>query len=119
MRLLLDLDPLDHHVLARTIHRAGRDPRDRFDHRVAVDDLTEYRVFAGEVRRGRDRDEELGTIRVRARVRHREETGTIERRSPGRTLVGERVAGTAAAGPLGIAALDPEVRDHAVEHGAV
>ena len=80
-------------------------------------DLAEDGVLAVEPRRriGGD-DEELGAVRVRAGVRHREraldDLVVVE-------LVLELVAGAAGAVALRAATLDHEVGDHAVEDQAV
>ena len=52
------------------------------------------------------------------RVRHRQQVGLVELQL-GVELVAELVARAAAAGAGGVAALDHEAVDHAVEHGAV
>ena len=57
-------------------------------------------------------DEELGAVGVRAGVRHRDRAGRV---AVARQLVVEGVAGAAAAGALGVAALDDEVPHDAVE----
>ena len=80
---------------------------------IPDDDLAEDGVLAVEPGRRVDRDdEELGAVRVRAGVGHRERAAVdlvvVE-------LVLERVAGAAGARSLRAAALDHEVGDHAVE----
>ncbi len=49
-------------------------PCDRFPHLHAGRDAAEDRVFAVEMLGGCEGDEELRAVRVRARVRHRENT---------------------------------------------
>ena len=63
-------------------------------------------------------DEELASVGPRTRVGHGEETGAVVLQS-GSELVGELVARTAHAGAGGIASLDHEIRDDAVEGDAV
>src|SRR4051812_37575771 len=59
-------------------------------------------------------DEELRTIRPRSGVRHREQARLVELQL-GRELVLEAITGVAGADAQGIAALDHESGDHAVE----
>ena len=62
--------------------------------------------------------EELAAVGAGARVGHGEETGAVVLQAGGE-LVGELVAGAAHAGAGGIAALNHEVGDDAVEGDAV
>src|SRR4029077_9446348 len=77
-------------------------------------------VLAGQVGRGVALvgDEELRSVRAvavaLAGVGHRELSGLVELQTGG-DLVVERVAGVSPTGPLGVAALDHEARDHAVK----
>src|SRR5262245_11911044 len=114
---LAELDAVDRDVLVRLVAPVARDLRDRVDHVHPGRDLAEDGVLAVEPRRGLGRDdEELAAVRVRPRVRHRERAADdlvlVE-------LVLELVAGTARPGARRVAALDHEVRDHAVEDDAV
>src|SRR5690606_6133375 len=82
----------------------------------ALLDTTEGRVPAREVRRVAEHEVELRAVGVRAGVRHADHTGLEGR---GVQLVGDTVAGTAAAGAGGIAALGDEAGDDAMERRAV
>jgi hypothetical protein len=98
---------------SRPVARAGLDLVDRVDDVHPGRDLAEDGVLAVEPRAGiGGDDEELRAVRVRAGVRHRESAAldlvVVE-------LVLELVAGAARAGAGRVAALDHEVRDHAVE----
>src|SRR5436190_15348845 len=116
--LVGDLDAFDDDVLARSVLGAGRGLADGLDDLVALGDLAEDRVLAGQPRRGGDGDEELRAVRAGARVRHGQQARLVEPGSAGRDLVLERVAGSARAGAGGVAALDHEAVDHAVEDRA-
>jgi hypothetical protein len=76
-------------------------------------------VIAGQPGRGSNGDEELRTIGVRAAVCHRKLARLIElvRRTLG--LIFELIARAAKAAAHGIAALDHEIGNHAMENGAV
>ena len=86
---------------------------------LAFDDFAEDGVIAGEPGRWRDGDKELAAVGVRAGVGHGQLAGLVElvRRALG--LVLEAVAGAAHAGAGGVAALDHEVGNHAMEDGSV
>ena len=75
-------------------------------------------VVVVQQRRGRHGDEELAAVGIGPGVGHREHArlGVLQL---GVKLVGEFVSGTAAAGALRIAALDHEIRNHAMKNGAV
>src|SRR5690606_27566176 len=113
-----DRDRLDALRRAWTVAGAPRrgDPLGHVDAGLVA--LSEDRVLAVEVGRGRERDEELAAARARATVRHAEHAGAVvpQRR---RKLVDDDVAGAAHAGAGRIAALDHETFDDAVELGAV
>src|SRR5581483_7314598 len=64
-------------------------------------------------------DEKLAAVCVRTGVSHRQLSGLIELIRGAFGLVGELVAGTAHSGTAGIAALDHEIRDHAMEDRSV
>src|SRR5437660_4490294 len=111
--LVGQLDALDRLVLDRPVIGAGLGPFDRIDGIHALGHPAEHGVLAVEPRRGLGRDdEELRAVRIRARVRHCQGTTLdlvlVE-------LVLEGVPGAAGARALRAAALDHEVRDHAVE----
>src|SRR5271168_3048295 len=101
------------------VHAVAGDFADLFDDVVAFDDFTEDGVLAGEPAGVGDGDEELAAVGVGAGVRHGELARSLE--VVGRTLgfVGELVAGAAHAGAFGVAALNHERGDDAVEDGAV
>src|SRR5688572_27914785 len=80
--------------------------------------LAEHRVLAVQVRLRRVRDEELAAVRVRAGVGHRDHAALVLERIA-LALVGELVAGAAAAGAGRVARLDHEVVDDAVKLHAV
>src|SRR6476620_5207059 len=111
--LVGELDPLDYLRLEWAVAGAGGRRLDAVDRLDPLGDPAEHRVLAVQPGRclGVD-DEELGAVGVRTRVRHRE--------CPANHLVLvdlilERVARTAGPGSLGTAALDHELRDHAVK----
>src|SRR5688572_18378111 len=115
---LLDRDAVD--LLLR--HRAVACPSpcaaDLLHYIETFRHLPEDRVLVVEVWRRAERDEELRAACIRARVSHRQDAGAgvpeifVE-------FVLDRVTGAAAAGTLGIAALNHEAIDHTVEDGAV
>ena len=84
----------------------------------AFADLSEHGVVSVEMRRGRQRNEKLAAVRIRAGVGHREDAfGVVfELRMD---FVGKGVTGTSAAGACGIAALNHEAVDDAMEDAAV
>src|SRR5215213_6419608 len=114
----LNRDLRDRDVGCRPIARARAGAADALHDIHAVDDLAEHRVPVVEVRRRRERDEELAAVRVWTRIRHREDArlGVAQRRVE---FVGELVAGPAGALPERVAALDHEALNHAVEDDAV
>ena len=110
-------DRLDAHLVARTVAGAGVELRDRVDDVHPGRDPPEDGVLAVEPGAGvGGDDEELRAVRVRAGVRHREHAALDLVLV---LLVLELVAGAAGAGAGRVAALDHEVRDHAVEDDAV
>src|SRR5437764_10532886 len=114
---LLELDALDRGRLARLVARVARQPGDPVDDVHPRRHAAEDGVLAVEPRTGlRGDDEELAAVRVRACVRHREGAAldlvVVD-------LVLEWVAGPARPRAGRVAALDHEVRDHAVEDDAV
>src|SRR5258708_6173122 len=76
-------------------------------------------MLAGQPAGVGDGDEELRAIGVGAGVGHGEFAGLLEAVLRALGLVGELVAGAAHAGALGVAALDHELRNHAMEDAAV
>src|SRR5690606_8409355 len=115
-----DGDAVDHDVVDRAIAAVGGGGRDRVDDLLGlgVDDLTEDGVATVEVWGRADGDEELRAVGARAGVRHREQVAAVELQL-GVELVGELVARAAAAGAGGVATLDHEAVDDAVEDRAV
>ena len=92
---------------------------DLFGDVVAFDDFTEDGVLSGEPGGVRGGDEELAAVGVGAGVGHGELAGVFEVVGGALGLVRELVAGAAHAGAFGVAALDHEVGDDAMEDGAV
>ena len=76
------------------------------------------RVAIVEVRRRRERNEELPAIGVGAAIRHRHDAGLVVAQLRMK-LVGEVISGSADSLAERIAALDHEAVDHAVEDGSV
>ena len=100
-----------HHRLHDVADLGGLRDVDALDH--VAEEVVVLRQLAAAVV---DRDEELRAVRVRTGVGHRDRAQrvlTLHR------LVTELVARAAAAGALGAAALDHELRDHPVEREAV
>src|SRR6185437_473176 len=114
-----DGDGFEDYVFVGTVHAVAGEFADFLHHVVAFGDFAEDGVLAGEPAGVRNGDEELGAVGVGAGVGHGELAGLGEavRRALG--LVGELVAGAAHAGAFGVSALDHELRDDAVEDGAV
>src|SRR5690606_40097044 len=105
--------------LAGARPRPGGDRGDRFQRVLAGDDPSQD-VELGSEDPGvfADDDEELAAGGVAAVVGHRHDPRLVHEVVAG-PFVGDAVAGPAGADGLGVAALDHEVRDDAVEHGAV
>ena len=115
----LRLEYLD--LLLRTIPGAGLDKPHPLHGPQTGLDPAEYGMFPIEPRRRRQRDEELRSVGIRPRVGHAEDprARVLQRR---RDLVLEFVAVDGRTSPTGarrVAALHHEVRDDAVEDGAV
>ena len=121
---MFTLDSLDRHLVHHYVHDrpvAGfrRLGLPDFPHHVhAFADFSEHRVVSVEMRRGRQGNEKLAAVRIRAGVGHREDAfGVVfELRMD---FVGKGVTGTSAAGACGIAALNHEAVDDAMEDDAV
>src|SRR5512144_333650 len=118
----------DNDLLERRLAVPGA--RDLADQIAPADALAEADVAAQprgaavalhgvEVQRGHLRDEELRPVRVRPGVGVGELAGLVEEVLPRLELVRDRVAGPAHSLSEGIAPLDHEARDHAVEDGPV
>src|SRR5436305_15324007 len=75
---LLDLPTIADGDLGRRLPAARTDRFNLLDHVVARHDLSEHDVLAVEVRRRGGAEEELGSVRVRPGVRHRQGTGPEE-----------------------------------------
>lgn len=84
----------------------------------AVSDLAKYRVAVVEERSGCGGDKELGSVGSWAGVCHGEDAGAAVAKI-GVEFVSEFVAGATSAGLGGVAALEHEVLDYAVEGDAV
>lgn len=84
----------------------------------AVGDFTKNRVAVIEVWGGSHGDEELGSVGVCARIGHRDDAGFVVFEF-GMEFVLELVTRSAATGFSGVAALDHEVIDDAVEGDAI
>ncbi len=121
---MFTLDSLDRHLVHHYVHDrpvAGfrRLGLPDFPHHVhAFADFSEHRVVSVEMRRGRQGNEKLAAVRIRAGVGHREDAfGVVfELRMD---FVGKGITGTSAAGACGIAALNHEAVDHAMEDDTV
>ena len=105
-------------LVVGTITRAARRVRDRIRHVLPFDDAAENTMPVVQMRRRRHGDEELAAIGAGTRVGHRKHAGSVvlERRFK---LVGELVAGAATTGAFGIAGLDHEAGNDAVENDPV
>src|SRR5580658_534948 len=113
-----DLDGIDAHFLQRPILAIAGRFGDLLHHVVAIDHFAKNAVFVIEPGRGGHGDEELAAIGVGTRVRHGE-IAVLGVLQSVMKFVGEFVARAAAACALGIAALNHEVGDHAMEDGAI
>lgn len=124
-----DVNASDDDVLNGTVHRTGSDSLNRVNNslRCIVSELTEDGVLAGEPCGLSGGDEELRTVGARkatghvgalASVRHSELVLAVEDEL-GVDLIVEVVAGAAGAGARGVATLDHEVLDDAVEDHTV
>src|SRR5215207_9166886 len=114
---LAQLDALDLRRVERAVARVGLHGLDRVEDVHAAGDTAEHGVLAVEPRRlGHGDQEELRAVGVRAGVGHGERAPddlvVVE-------LVLEGVAGAAGPRPVGIAPLDHEVVDDAMEDHAV
>src|SRR6185312_8402648 len=108
-----------HRVIGHVGARVGGFACDLFHQLYALGSaLSEDGVVSIEPRRGHFSDEELRAVGARTGVGHGQATGLIKFQI-GRKFILEAVAGPAFAGTLGIAPLDHEIRDHAMENGAV
>ncbi len=117
---LLDLDGVDDHGGLGPVKTVSRDLGDLIDDLLAlgIGHLTEDRVMTVQMRRRGHGDEELRAVRPRAGIRHRQEIGLVEDEI-GVELIFEGVARAATAIALGVAALDHETIDHAMEDETV
>lgn len=106
-RIVVDRDGIDFISLA-----------DRIDYLLTFGHLTENRVPPVEVGRGVVSNKKLGTIRAWSRICHRENTclGVFQ---IGMKLICEFVTRTTAPAASRIAALDHEIRNHAVKRNPV
>ena len=116
----LAFDNIDRHdAIAGLAIGVGIAQADRFDHIGARDHAPEHPMFAVEVRRRPERDEELRAVRVAPRVGHREDAEAIVLQRKRAGLIVELITRTAPTSPRRITALSHEVFQHAVERGAV
>ena len=92
--------------------------RDLIDEVLAVGDLTKYRVFSIKMRSGAVSDKKLRTVGARACVGHRKYAGRAVAQFWIK-LVSELVARTATSCACGVASLDHEISNHAVERDPV
>src|SRR5580693_6332722 len=120
----VSLDALDHNrlhddIFVRFVLAIARDADNFIGDILAFDYFAEDCVFAGEPRRGSERDEELRAVGIGAGVGHRELAGLVEfvRRAFGFVL--ELIAGATHTGARRITALDHELGDHAMEDGSI
>jgi len=81
----------------------------------AGDDLAENRMFAIQVRRGLERDEELRAIGVGSRVRHRQNPWAVVLKRQRAFFIGKFIAGTAHPRAGGVASLRHEAGNDAME----
>src|SRR5260370_21006140 len=114
-----DGDGLEDYWGFGAVHAVAADFADFFYYVVAFDDFTEDGVLAGEPAGVGDGDEELAAVGVGAGVGHGELAGLLEAVFGALGFVGELVARAAHAGAFGIATLDHELWDDAMEDGAV
>lgn len=119
--VLVDATAQYSHRLQRTIVLVAIDQTQSLHHLHAIVHAPKDRMLAIQPLRGRQRYEELRSVRVRARVGHRQNAGAavLQIRMD---LVGELLTvdtGAAATGAGRIAALDHEVADDAMEDGVV
>lgn len=116
--LFFDDDAFDRYGLFRTIVRTSWSVHDFVDHSHSLGHFPEDRMFAVQPGRWFEGDEELGTIGAGTCVGHREDSGTVKAVARG-SLVPELITRAPHAGSRGVAALDHEVRNHAVKNGPV
>src|SRR5580704_2862500 len=116
--LPLNLHRIDPHLLDGPVLGAARDLGNLLHHLIALDHFAENAVLVVEPGRGGNGDKELAAVGAGAGIGHGEQAvpGMIEVLMK---FVGEFVAGAAAAGAFGVAALDHEIRNDAVEDGAI
>ena len=91
---------------------------DRIDHIHSLDHLAEHRVLSVQVWLGRVGDEELAAVGARPRIGHGDETRAVLQ-GIALAFILELVTGAAPARARGIAPLDDEIIDHAVEDNTV
>src|SRR6202050_5922090 len=116
---VLDRHLLQHHILVRTILAILRDSSDLYRDVLPLHNFAKNRVFAGQPRGRYGRNEELGSIRIRPGIRHRQFARLVEfmRRSLG--LVLELISGSTHARTLRISALNHEVGDDSVKNRSI
>src|SRR6266542_2085613 len=115
----LDGDALQHHVRLRTVLRIARQGADFVRDVLALYNFAKDRVVAREPWRGCDGDEKLRAVGVRSGVGHGKFAGLVKLVGRAFGFVLKAISGAARASAAGIAALNHEVGDDAVEDGPV
>ena len=119
LRYALDGYGLEDYFLVGFVLVIAGDERDFVDDVLAFNDFAEDGVLAGEPGGGRDGDEELAAVGVGAAVGHGEFAGFVELVRRSRGFILEFITGATHAGACGVAALNHEVGNDAMEDGAV
>jgi hypothetical protein len=114
----VNLDRLQDDLLLWSVVRVHLDRADFSNHVYPIRDLSEHRVAVVEVGLGVERDEKLRAVRIGTGIRHRERARRVVAEFVVELVV-EGVSGTAAASLGGVAALNHEAFDDAVEGNIV
>src|SRR5262249_38233769 len=116
---LLDYHLLQNHIVIRLVLTIARGAHDLLEDILPFHQFAEDGVLAREPLRRRNSDEELRAVGVRASVSHRQFARFVEimRRAFG--FVFELISGPPEAGSGGVASLDHETWDDAMENRAV
>ena len=112
-----DVDALDHNGFHGPVHAVGRGPRNLINYVLGglVNNFAENGVAHVQVRRRCHCDEELGAICSWPGICHCQQVGAIELEF-WVEFITKHVAGAAATGTGGVAALDHKSIDHAVKY---